>query len=438
MDAKTLLQAVRVVKPLVGRTNPNIFIESNGVFSLEATDGDSWISYRLPAIDGEFDRVVPGKLFEDIVAASGNEIRFDLGDDKLMVNDLPVPAWETNAWPLEPQKAESGLCVTVQVKPFIDALSKALNVASKDDERMSLNSVLFDGEAACLVGSNGHRILTVPVDWIEPKIKRPVHRSTVDALIKSLKASKLREVTLRWYTGVFVVSHEDTYRFVGKIEVGDYPNYKKITEAKPSGPVVRCDKADLMRGLRQMRTLASDRNKGTSLYLGAYGIELRVTHPDLGTGRYWVDTDTDLSDTNGETVNARYFIDAVQRCADSRVTLTFPEGDQVGMLVNDELLMPMRDGKTTDTPTAPACAKRYVFTEAPKKAAKRPRAARKAKPKVTPKPKKKSQETVTEDGYRLVSVKGHWRTSKTGKKTWVNKHVRRFRNRTTTPLKKAA
>jgi len=444
MNAATLHQAIRVVKPILDRSNRDILVESNGTFSLEATNGSSFISYQLPPIEGtEFERVVPGKMFEEMVKASGNEISFEPLEEKILVNDLPLPAYETNAWPRETWKGEDGGSFQVLAKDLLQSLSKVVQTCSTNDSRHGLNSVFADGEAGYLVGSDGHRIVTEPVDWISPKVKRCIHRVTVKALIQSLKAAKLKEISLRWHPGCIVIKDEESYRFVGKLEEGEYPNYKLFEKHVPQGTKINMDRDELLGALKKARIMTCPRHKGVKLQPTEYGIQVSAINPDLGTMRTWVDTDAAEVTENTVIINIDYLLTALRKEKKAIVTLTFPAEDGQGILVDNELVMPMIKDKHAEPMkiVRPTCAKRYEPPTEPKpktakKTSRRPATRRKSKAKKVVEPKEKSQETETHEGFKLVKIKGHWRTSKTGKKYWVNEHVRRIR--TKQPLKKAA
>ena len=53
--------------------------------------------------------------------------------------------------------------------------------------------------------------------------------------------------------------------------------------------------------------------------------------------------------------------------------------------------------------------------------------AKTGKARKTAKAKAKAKAESTEHSYRLVTVAGHWRVSKLGKRYWVNEHTRRIK-----------
>ena len=203
------------------------------------------------------------------------------------------------------------------------------------------------------------------------------------------------------------------------------------------------DRSELLGALKKARILTDKGHKGVYLQPTEYGIQVSAIHPDLGTLRTWVDTDSADVNENPVIVNVDYLLTAVRKEKKATVTLVFPTEDGHGILVDRELVMPMIKDKQPEPVKVvrPACAKRYEppteqKPKTAKKTSRRPATRRKPKAKKVVEPKEKSQETETQEGVKLVKVKGHWRTSKTEKKYWVKEPLRRIR--TKQPLKKAA
>ncbi|MDQ7781583.1 MAG: DNA polymerase III subunit beta [Desulfomonilaceae bacterium] len=226
------------------------------------------------------------------------------------------PAWTTGK---EVETAQ------VQASRLLYMIDKTMFAASTDDSRFNLNGILFEKEGEehiKLVATDGHRLALIHGELgIRPVSNVIVPRKGL-AELKRLLESLKGEISLGFEEKNLFVSTDRLMMTVRLID-GDFPDYRKVIP-EPSDTIVRVPHSQFTHTLRRVAILTSDRNKGVNIKVSSGKMELKTTHPDLGTARDVMDVEY-----SGEEflviVNAAYLIEAVGVIDTDSVSIEFRE-----------------------------------------------------------------------------------------------------------------
>jgi DNA polymerase III sliding clamp (beta) subunit (PCNA family) len=392
MNKESLVQAIKAVIPGVAKSSwtppiiHNLRITQNGWhIRLRTTDLHHQISVSVHTGGPEcWDAVVPPKALLSGVAYLQGDVILRHNDHNLHIGDTATLSCvaDPDDWPNWVDSTSVSFHLEAPVKSFVKTLDQAVKTTRDMDGPLSC--VFLDGKAKRVTSSDGHRMNHQEVDWLNAKVKALVHRASVKALTKALKAAKVKgELTLSLCDNLFRVDAEDRFSFVCRLFDGTFPETDKLSRA--DGPFVRMDRDDAISGFKQMVALHKNTQEArVDLHPTDHGIVLAAENAEYGHAEYWVDTDVDLEGHFGSpiAINGQYVLDALKRCDSGTVVLRFSTNPEGPVEVNGEMIMPMRGGGDYWRPSLldnpPACASKYVPIS-PSKTVKKTRKAKKAR-----------------------------------------------------------
>ncbi|MBI2088855.1 MAG: DNA polymerase III subunit beta [Deltaproteobacteria bacterium] len=211
-----------------------------------------------------------------------------------------------------------------------EMIEKTLFSVSIDETRYSLNGVFIEEREkgkARMVATDGHRLALVERDLgvlgLEKGVILP--RKGLAELKKVLEASEDGVVAIGFKENMGLVVKEDVELFMRLIE-GDFPDYNKVIP-KDNPYVVKVEHEALLRSLRRVSILSSERYKGVKIDLKDGKLLISANNPDLGEAVEEIEVEY-----GGKPLtvgfNARYLMDVLG---------VFREGAEVELEVKDEV-----------------------------------------------------------------------------------------------------
>lgn len=194
-----------------------------------------------------------------------------------------------------------------------EMIEKTLFSVSTDETRYSLNGVFIEeggGGKARMVATDGHRLALVERDIGSMGLEKGVilPRKGLAELKKVLEGSGDGVVSIGFKENMALVVKDDIELFMRLIE-GDFPDYNKVIP-KENPHIVKIEQEALLRALRRVSILSSERYKGVKLELKEGRVSISANNPDLGEAVEEVDVDY-----QGKPItigfNARYLIDVL-------------------------------------------------------------------------------------------------------------------------------
>ncbi len=138
----------------------------------------------------------------------------------------------------------------------------------------------------------------------------------------------------------------DRFMITVRLIDGDYPDYRKVIPPA-SEMIVRANRTDLVRAVKRVAVLTSERNKGVNVQVVSGHMEITTVHPDLGTAKDVVDIEYEGEEFTA-IVNAAYLIEALGAIDLESICLEF-HGEGAPIIIRPDpanqyfnLVMPMR------------------------------------------------------------------------------------------------
>lgn len=211
-----------------------------------------------------------------------------------------------------------------------EMIEKTIFSVSTDETRRSLNGVFIEesgGGKVRMVATDGHRLALIEKEIGSIGLEKGV-------ILPRKGVGELRKVLEEGEGGVVAIGFKENLALVvkGKVELfmrlidADFPDYSKVI---PVGNpyVIQVEKDELLRALRRVSILSSERYKGIRVEFGGKKVLLSANNPDLGEAVEQIEIDYD-----GKALvvgyNARYLMDVLG--------ILGPEGD-IELEIKDEV-----------------------------------------------------------------------------------------------------
>lgn len=200
--------------------------------------------------------------------------------------------------------------VSVPAEKLVYMIDKTMFASLVDESRFNLNGILFEQneDKTRMVATDGHRLAMIDGDvglTLSSKVLIP-RKNLME--VRRILEGVSGEVSLG-FEPKNVVIETDRFTMTARLIDGDYPDYRKvIPEAGESKVVV--DRLQFVQMLKRVSVLTSEMNKGIDMEVRPGQIELRATHPDLGTAKDILEVDYQ-GEEFGTIVNPAYLIEAL-------------------------------------------------------------------------------------------------------------------------------
>lgn len=194
-----------------------------------------------------------------------------------------------------------------------EMIERTIFSVSTDETRYSLNGVFIEqseGGNVRMVATDGHRLAYEEKNIGSLGLAKGVilPRKGLSELKKLLESSEDGVVSLGFKENMGLVSRDKVELFMRLID-GDFPDYTKVIP-KGNPNIVKLDHEELLRALRRVSILSSERYKGIKMEFASGKVSISANNPDLGEAVEEID-----ADYQGKTItvgfNARYLLDVL-------------------------------------------------------------------------------------------------------------------------------
>ena len=194
-----------------------------------------------------------------------------------------------------------------------EMIERTIFSVSTDETRHSLNGVFIEegeGGKVRMVATDGHRLAFIergigPIGLEKGVI---VPRKGLAELRKLLEEVEDGVVSIGFKENMGLVIKDNVELFMRLID-GDFPDYSKVIP-KENPYIVKVDQNRLLRALRRVSILSSERYKGIKVEVNEGKMSLSANNPDLGEAVEEIEVDY-----QGKSLlvgfNARYLIDVL-------------------------------------------------------------------------------------------------------------------------------
>lgn len=315
----------------------NVLVETDrGGVRVTATDLEVGVRGRLDAeVSKEGMVTLNAKKFYEIVREAPEEtvqlkrLENEWVEIKSGRSVFKVVGLDAREFPQFPHIEGEKLAVT-SASVLREMIEKTLFSVSTDETRYSLNGVFIEQSEkgkARMVATDGHRLALVErelgVLGLEKGVILP--RKGLAELKKVLEASENGVVALGFKDNMGLVVKEDVELFMRLID-GDFPDYNKVIP-KDNPHVVKLEQEALLRSLRRVSILSSERYRGVKIDLGDGRVLISASNPDLGEAVEEIEVEY-----GGKPLtvgfNARYLMDVLG---------VLGEGADIDLEVKDEV-----------------------------------------------------------------------------------------------------
>jgi DNA polymerase-3 subunit beta len=220
-----------------------------------------------------------------------------------------------------------------------ELIRKTSFAMSTDEMRRNLNGVFLETGVEeevswiSMVATDGHRLATMKLapgerDFLVLEKGVIVPRKGLGE-IRRLLEDEAGEVMLGVRQGVLILKTDHTLLRVSLIE-GEYPDYRRVIPTE-KGIELTVEKEKLLRALRRMSVISSDRYNGVVLTVMEGRIVLNSTNPDVGEANDEIEIEYQ-GEERSVGYNVTYLADAVEVVDEERILLEVGEGMKPGVV----------------------------------------------------------------------------------------------------------
>ena len=300
----------------------------------------------------EITRELPtGKV---VISATGNGwVHVQSGNSRFRIASLEPKEFPTLA-AVDNQgteKQEQSSNIQIEGQTLHQMVAKTLFAASPDETRLNLSGVYLetdDSGKLRMVASDGHRLALIEKNVGTGSSNWPSVILPKKGLLETRKLLEKSNEKVEIYldNSVLNVKKDTTQLFMRLVE-GDFPDYKQVVPAEHIHEV-QFSRDELLRCLRRILILTTERSRGVKLKFEEGKIEVSVNTPELGEGTEDIPAKYEGA---GLSIgfNGRYMIEALNVMGDGEEATLFLKDDaSPGLLQKKDsvefsyVIMPMK------------------------------------------------------------------------------------------------
>jgi DNA polymerase-3 subunit beta len=341
--------------------NNILIIAENGKIRIVATDKEIVLiaDYEAEvAVQGSI-TISARKIYEMIREIQGEDVNFQVNEQHWVTMTCQkvvyrIPGLPADDFPSVFDEIDEGELFKIKGSILHELIHMSSFAMSVDDMRKNLNGVYLetgtygDVKGIRMVATDGHRLamMTTPLEGTSIQMEKGIiiPRKGLGE-IRKLVEGKQEDILFGVRRGMCMVKIDGTVLKVSLID-SDYPDYNRVIP-KEKGVVVNFERDQVLRALKRMNVISSERYSGVVLTVTEDKMVLNSTNPDVGEAR----DEIDVSYREQEIVsgfNVKYLIDAIDVVGDERVVFELGEGMKPGMIKsasNDNfmcIIMPLK------------------------------------------------------------------------------------------------
>ncbi len=300
----------------------------------------------------EITRELPtGKV---IVTSTGNGwVHVQSGNSRFRIASLEPKEFPTLATVdnQDMENVEQSRSIQMEGQTIHEMVAKTLFAASPDDTRLNLSGVYLetdDSGKLRMVASDGHRLALIEKDVGAASSNWPSVILPKKGLIETRKLLEKSNEKVEMYldNSVLNVKKGTTQLFMRLVE-GDFPDYRQVVPGEHAHEV-QFSRDELLRCLRRILILTTERSRGVKLKFEEGKIEVSVNTPELGEGTEDIQAKYEGS---GISIgfNGRYLTEALNVMGDGEEATFFLKDDSSPGLLQKKgssefsyVIMPMK------------------------------------------------------------------------------------------------
>jgi DNA polymerase III subunit beta len=299
------------------------------------------------------------KMYEMIREIQGEDIHVLVNDQNWVTMTsqkvvYKIPGLPADDFPSVFDDLDEGELFKIKASVLQDLIHMSSFAMSVDDMRRNLNGVLFetgkygDKNGVRMVATDGHRLamITMNLDGAFLELEKGIiiPRKGLGE-IRKIVEGKSDDVLFGVRRGMCIVKVDGTVLKVSLIDA-DYPDYNRVIP-KEKGVIVDFEKGTVLRALKRMNVISSERYSGVVLTVTENKMVLNSTNPDVGEAK----DEIDVSYQEQEMAigfNVKYLIDAIEVIEGERVAFELGQGMKPGIIKpvgNDNfvcIIMPLK------------------------------------------------------------------------------------------------
>jgi len=356
IDREALLRALSRIQGVIDKRHAmavltNVLLEADaGTLCLIASDIEVSLKQKVPAkIDEPGKAAVPARtLFEIVRESTADEVNLSslenqwvqVSTGKSKFKLMGVSPDEHPGMPAAGGNGTEAITVEMSAGDLNDMIRKTVFSVSTDDTRSNLAGVYLDGSNAAsarMVATDGHRLAMIdrPVTGGEIGTGVILPRKGL-AEVGKLLPEESTPVKLMLTGNEAQIELGDTLLSMRLVE-GSFPDYRRVIPDETPRRV-KTDRDELLRTLRRVSILSSERARGVRFKLSEGVLEVSTNNPDMGEASEELPV-AYAGDSMEVGFNARYLLD---------VLAVFPEGSEVEIGLGDELSPGVLQGDDKD------------------------------------------------------------------------------------------
>jgi DNA polymerase-3 subunit beta len=260
------------------------------------------------------------KLFEIVRELPDEDIHLEATANgylniKCARSNFTLAGTSTEEYPTLPNFTP-GKTASVEAAVLSLMIERTMYAASVDETRYNLNGVYLEvldqpGRIR-MVATDGHRLATVDRTLSEDPLGLEngviIPRKGLGELKKLVDEDDADQIDLA-FEGNNGLARKDKVTLVMRLIEGEFPNYSQVLPKKIERNVV-IPGEDLIRALRRVALLSSERSKAVKLEFTDGRLTISSSNPDLGDAREELDIDF-AGDEITIGFNAKYLLDAL-------------------------------------------------------------------------------------------------------------------------------
>ena len=216
---------------------------------------------------------------------------------------------------------------------LLEMINKTLYAVSQDETRFNLNGVCCEIETSKkektlkMVSTDGHRLALInrSVKDFDFKERVIIPRKGLNEIKKVIENEKDSDIGIDINEGFLIVETKD-FKVSMRLIDAEYPDYNQVIP-KQKGTVALIPANDLIKALRRVSLLVTDKGKGIRLDFSKDLLRINSSSPELGEANEEISINFSGKQTS-VGFNAKYLLD---------FALTIQENQNIALEINGEL-----------------------------------------------------------------------------------------------------
>lgn len=339
----------------------NVLISAtDGKLKIYASDLEiTAVSFAQAAINSPGSTTVNAKVFADLVRElPDGDIRLKLTEGERLEITTKKSKFRIIGVSAEEYPSLPGVSFQVKGKisasTFLEMINKTLYAVSQDETRFNLNGVSCESEGGKkdktlkMVATDGHRLslITRQVKDFSFDQRVIIPRKGLNEIKKVIEIDKDADIGIDINEGFLIVETKE-FKVSMRLIDAEYPDYNQVIP-KQKGSVASVPTGELIKALRRVSLLVSDKGKGIRLDFNRDNLKITSSSPELGDAIEELSVGYSGKPTS-VGFNAKYLLDfalSVQESENISIEINGELGPGKVYAENDEsyfgIIMPMR------------------------------------------------------------------------------------------------